>query len=102
MEDVIKTSQLKDDLTTVMRDAEALIHASADQGSSAKMVEARAGSSSRWKPAKARFLAAEQAVQRQAAHTVHATEDFARRNPWQAMSLAAGVGLVIGVLLARR
>jgi ElaB/YqjD/DUF883 family membrane-anchored ribosome-binding protein len=101
MEDVIKTTQLKDDLTTVMRDAEALIHASADQGS-AKMVEARAKIQQSLEAAKARFLAAEQAVQRQAAHTVHATEDFARRNPWQAMSLAAGVGLVIGVLLARR
>ena len=101
MEDVIKTTQLKDDLTTVMRDAEALIHASADQGS-AKMVEARARIQQSLEAAKARFLAAEQAVQRQAAHTVHATEDYARRNPWQAMSLAAGVGLVIGVLLARR
>ena len=101
MEDVIKTTQLKDDLTTVMRDAEALIHASADQGS-AKMVEARAKIQQSLEAAKARFLAAEQAVQRQAVHTVHATEDFARRNPWQAMSLAAGVGLVIGALLARR
>lgn len=101
MDDVIKTTQLKDDLTTVMRDAEALIHASADQGS-AKMVEARARIQQSLEAAKARFLAAEQAVQRQAAHTVHATEDFARRNPWQAMSLAAGVGLVIGALLARR
>ena len=101
MEDVIKTTQLKDDLATVMRDAEALIHASADQ-SSAKMVEARAKIQQSLEAAKARFLAAEQAVQRQAAHTVHATEDFARRNPWQAMSLAAGVGLVIGALLARR
>jgi ElaB/YqjD/DUF883 family membrane-anchored ribosome-binding protein len=101
MEDVIKTTQLKDDLTTVMRDAEALIHASADQGS-AKMVEARAKIQQSLEAAKTRFLAAEQAVQRQAAHTVHATEDFARRNPWQALSLATGVGLVIGVLLARR
>ena len=101
MEDVINTTQLKDDLTTVMRDAEALIHASADQGS-AKMVEARAKIQQSLEAAKARFIAAEQAVQRQAAHTVHVTEDFARRNPWQAMSLAAGVGLVIGVLLARR
>ena len=29
-------------------------------------------------------------------------EDYARRNPWQAMGIAAGVGLVVGVLLARR
>jgi ElaB/YqjD/DUF883 family membrane-anchored ribosome-binding protein len=101
MEDVIKLTQLKDDLSTVMRDAEALIHASADHGG-AKMAEARARIHESLEAAKARFRAAEQAARRQASDTVHATGDFARRNPWQAMGIAAGVGLVIGVLLGRR
>ncbi len=101
MEDVITTTQLKNDLTTVMRDAEALIHASADQGG-AKMTEARTRIHQSLEAAKARFGAAGQAARRQAADTVHATEEFARRNPWQAMGVAAGVGLVIGALLARR
>jgi ElaB/YqjD/DUF883 family membrane-anchored ribosome-binding protein len=101
VEDVITTNRLKEDLTTVMRDAEALIHASADQGG-AKMTEARARIQQSLEAAKARFVAAEQAVQRRAVDTMHATEDYAKRNPWQAMGLAAGVGLVIGALLARR
>jgi ElaB/YqjD/DUF883 family membrane-anchored ribosome-binding protein len=33
---------------------------------------------------------------------VTATEDHIKRNPWQSVGIAAGVGLVIGVLLARR
>jgi ElaB/YqjD/DUF883 family membrane-anchored ribosome-binding protein len=33
---------------------------------------------------------------------VIATEDYMRRNPWQSVGIAAGVGLVLGVLLARR
>jgi ElaB/YqjD/DUF883 family membrane-anchored ribosome-binding protein len=84
-----------------MRDAEALINASADQGS-AKMTEARAKIRESLEAAKARVRAAEHAAQQHAADAVHATEDYAKRNPWQAMGIAAGVGLVIGVLLARR
>ncbi|MFM7627367.1 MAG: glycine zipper domain-containing protein, partial [Gammaproteobacteria bacterium] len=30
------------------------------------------------------------------------TEDYVRRNPWQAVGIAAGVGLLLGVLLNRR
>ena len=41
MDDVVTTTKLKEDLAIVMRDAEALISASADQGGT-KMVEARA------------------------------------------------------------
>ena len=34
--------------------------------------------------------------------TLIATEDYAKRNPWQAMGMAAAAGLIVGVLLARR
>jgi ElaB/YqjD/DUF883 family membrane-anchored ribosome-binding protein len=101
MDDVVTTAKLKEDLATVMRDAEALISASADQGG-AKMTEARAKIRESLEAAKARVRAAEHAAQQHAADAVHATEDYAKRNPWQAMGIAAGVGLVIGVLLARR
>ena len=47
-------------------------------------------------------MEAERAAVRHGEDAVHATEDYARRNPWQAMGIAAGVGLVLGVLLARR
>jgi ElaB/YqjD/DUF883 family membrane-anchored ribosome-binding protein len=101
MDDVVTTAKLKEDLATVMRDAEALISASADQGG-AKMTEARAKIRESLEAAKARVRAAEHAAQQHAADAVHATEDYAKRNPWQAMGIAVGVGLVIGVLLARR
>jgi ElaB/YqjD/DUF883 family membrane-anchored ribosome-binding protein len=48
------------------------------------------------------MLDAERATMQYGEDTLNATEDYARRNPWQAMGVAAGVGLVIGVLLARR
>jgi ElaB/YqjD/DUF883 family membrane-anchored ribosome-binding protein len=101
MSDVVTTLKLKEDLATVMRDAEALISASADQGGE-KMTAARAQIRESLQAAKARVRAAEHAVHQQASDAVHATEDYAKRNPWQAMGIAAGVGLVVGVLLGRR
>lgn len=101
MNDTVTTAKLKEDLAAVMRDAEALINASADQGSE-KMTQARAKIRSSLEAAKARVLEAEHAAVQRGEDALHATEDYAKRNPWQAMGIAAGVGLVIGVLLARR
>jgi ElaB/YqjD/DUF883 family membrane-anchored ribosome-binding protein len=101
MEDFSTTTKLKQDLATVMHDAEDLISASADQGGE-KMTAARAQIRESLQAAKARVRAAEHAVHQQASDAVHATEDYAKRNPWQAMGIAAGVGLVVGVLLGRR
>jgi ElaB/YqjD/DUF883 family membrane-anchored ribosome-binding protein len=33
---------------------------------------------------------------------VESADDYVRRNPWQAIAISAGVGLVVGALLARR
>jgi ElaB/YqjD/DUF883 family membrane-anchored ribosome-binding protein len=101
MTDHVTTARLKADMAAVVRDAEALIKASADQGGE-KMTEARARIRESLEAAKARMLDAERATLQYGEDTLHATEDYARRNPWQAMGVAAGVGLVIGVLLARR
>jgi len=101
MNDTVTAAKLKEDLAAVMRDAEALISASAGQGGE-KLTEARAKIRSSLDAAKARVMAAEHAAVQRGEDALHATEDYAKRNPWQAMGVAAGVGLVIGVLLARR
>jgi ElaB/YqjD/DUF883 family membrane-anchored ribosome-binding protein len=101
MTDTVSTAKLKEDLAAVMRDAEALIKASADQGGE-KMTEARAKIRASLDAAKARVVDAERAAVQHGEDALHATEDYAKRNPWQAMGVAAGLGLVIGVLLARR
>lgn len=101
MTDQITTQKLKDDLATVVRDAEALIKASAEHGGE-KTAEARARIRESLDAAKRRLHEAEQSAVRHGEEAVHATEDYARRNPWQAMGIAAGVGLILGVLLARR
>ena len=101
MTDQVTTQKLKDDLAAVLRDAEALIKASAEHGGE-KTAEARARIRESLDAAKRRLHEAEQSAVRHGEEAVHATEDYARRNPWQAMGVAAGIGLILGVLLARR
>ena len=101
MSDHVTTATLKSDLATVMRDAEALMKASADQGGE-KMSEARAKIRDSLETARSRLMSAERAALRHGEDAVIATEEYVRRNPWQSVGIAAGVGLVIGVLLARR
>jgi ElaB/YqjD/DUF883 family membrane-anchored ribosome-binding protein len=101
MTDHVTTQRLKDDLAAVMRDAELLMQASAQYGGE-KTAEARARIRESLDAAKRRLHEAEQSAVRHGEEAVHATEDYARRNPWQAMGIAAGVGLIVGVLLARR
>jgi len=101
MSEHVTTAQLKADMDAVLRDAEALFRASAGQGGE-KMDEARAKIRESLEAAKARLQQAERRARQQGEDALHATEDYARRNPWQTMGIAAGVGLVVGVLLARR
>lgn len=101
MTENVTTQTLKDDLATVLRDAEALMKASAEHGGE-RTAEARARIRESMEAARRRLHDIEQSAIRRGEEALHSTEDYARRNPWQAMGIAAGVGLVIGVLLARR
>jgi ElaB/YqjD/DUF883 family membrane-anchored ribosome-binding protein len=101
MTEHVSTAALKADLAAVMRDAEALMKASADTGGD-KVNEARARIRESLESARRRLLEAERSAVRHGEEAVTATEDYVKRNPWQSVGIAAGVGLVIGVLLARR
>jgi ElaB/YqjD/DUF883 family membrane-anchored ribosome-binding protein len=101
MTEQVTMQTLKADLATVMRDAEALMKASAEQGG-VKAEEARARIRESLQGARARLLEAEQNAVRHGQEAVAATEVRIKDHPWQAVGIAAGVGLIIGVLLARR
>lgn len=101
MTEHVSTAALKADLAAVMRDAEALMKASADAGGD-KVNEARTRIRESLESAKRRLLEAERSAVRHGEEAVTATEQYVKRNPWQSVGIAAGVGLVIGVLLARR
>jgi ElaB/YqjD/DUF883 family membrane-anchored ribosome-binding protein len=80
--------QLLDDLTAVVRDAEGLLKATASQ-TGEKIAEVRA---------KARLAGFEE----QAREAAGEADKFVRANPWQAVGVAAAVGLVLGLLMSRR
>jgi ElaB/YqjD/DUF883 family membrane-anchored ribosome-binding protein len=97
----LNTDKLVEDLKVVMRDAEALIKAtSAQTGEKIQEVRARAEESLR--QARTRLTALEDEALQRAREVADATEEYVRENPWQSVGIAAGVGLLLGLLLSRR
>lgn len=101
MSNEVTTDQLVADLKVVMQDAEALLRAtSAQTGEKIQEVRARAEASLR--QAKERLVEVEEEALRRARELADATEEYVRDNPWQSVGIAAGIGLVLGVLISRR
>jgi ElaB/YqjD/DUF883 family membrane-anchored ribosome-binding protein len=101
MAERVSVDQLVDDLTTVIRDAENLLRATAAQtGDKVEEIRARAQESVR--QAKARLEGIEEEALKHARVLAGEADEFVRGNPWQAIGIAAGIGLVLGVLMSRR
>jgi ElaB/YqjD/DUF883 family membrane-anchored ribosome-binding protein len=101
MGNTVSADQLIDDLHTVIRDAESLLKATAAQtGEKIEAVRARAEKSVQ--QAKARLADVEAEALRRAQALADDADQYVRHNPWQAVGIAAGVGLVLGLLISRR
>lgn len=97
----VTTEQLVQDLKVVLSDAEALLKAtSAQTGEKIQEVRARAEESLR--QARERLTEVEEEALRRARELADATEEYVRDNPWQSVGIAAGIGLVLGILISRR
>lgn len=97
----ITTDTLVEDLKIVMRDAEALIKAtSAQTGEKIQEVRVRAEESLR--QARERLSLIEAEALKRAREVAEVTEEYVRENPWQSLGIAAGIGLVLGILISRR
>jgi ElaB/YqjD/DUF883 family membrane-anchored ribosome-binding protein len=97
----VTSDQLVADLKTVMRDAEALLKATSTQ-TGERIQEVRARAEQSLQQARTRLNEAEEEAVRRAQEMANATEVYVRDNPWQSVGIAAGVGLLIGLLLSRR
>jgi ElaB/YqjD/DUF883 family membrane-anchored ribosome-binding protein len=94
-------TQLIDDLTAVIRDAESLLRATAAQtGDKIEEIRGRAQESVRH--AKERLAIIEDQALEQARAMAGDADDYVRGNPWQAVGIAAGIGLLLGMLMSRR
>lgn len=97
----VTTDQLLADLKTVMNDAEALLRATSTQ-TGEKIQEVRARAEESLRQAKQRLSSLEDEALRRAREVADATDEYVRENPWQSVGIAAGIGLLVGLLLARR
>ncbi len=101
MSEPVTTAKLLEDLQAVVRDAEALLQATATQtGERIDAVRVRAQES--LQQAKSRLVDAQDEVLQSARDATEAAEQYFKKNPWQSVGIAAGVGLLIGLLLRRR
>ena len=95
------SEKLLRDLQTVVEDAEALLQATAAQtGDRIDTIRTRARES--LKQARTRLVEAEGEAMEQVREVVTSTDEYVHKNPWQAAGVAAGVGLLLGLLISRR
>lgn len=97
----ISKEQLIHDFKTVVADAEALLKATAGQGGEA-LASARAHAEESIAAARARMHEAEEAMVAKTKAAAKATDEYVHLHPWQAVGVAAGVGLLVGMLIGRR
>lgn len=98
--DVTK-EQLIADFKVVVADAEALIRATANQGGEA-FATLRTRAEESLAVAKEKMAEAQDALIEKSKVAAKATDEYVHENPWTSVGVAAGVGLVIGLLIGRR
>jgi len=99
-EDVTK-EQLIADLNTVVADAEALLKATAGQGGEA-LAAVRAKAEASLGVAKAKLSEAQAALLAKTRAAAKATDEYVHVHPWQAIGVGTAVGVLVGLLIARR
>ncbi len=97
----VTSEQLIADFKVVVSDAEALLKATANQGGE-KLAETRARVEESLRRAKARLAEAQEALVLKTKAAAKATDEYVHENPWQAVGVAAGIGLLVGWLMGRR
>lgn len=93
--------KLIDDMKVVVADAEEILRATAGVAGE-KMAELRERVGARMQDAKLRIEDAEVALVDRTKAAARATDDFVHENPWRAVGLAAGIGLLLGIIVGRR
>jgi ElaB/YqjD/DUF883 family membrane-anchored ribosome-binding protein len=95
------TEKLMADLAVVVADAEELLRATADQAGE-KATAAREKIHASLVEAKQRLSEAERAMRDKTDQLTKATCEYVEEHPWQVAGIAAGVGLLVGLLVGRR
>ena len=97
----VSKDKLVSDMKIVIADAEEILRATANQAGE-KVGELRERIQERLRDAKVRLQDAEAALVDKTKAAARATDDFVHEHPWQAVGVAAAIGLALGVLIGRR
>lgn len=92
------SEKLIHEIKSVVADAEALLRATKGQAG-AEVAELHATMTQRIAAAKSHLMAVEEAMLERARLAAKNTDEYVHDNPWQVISIAAGVGLLIGYLI---
>ena len=93
--------KLVSDMKVVVADAEEILRATAGVAGE-KMGDLRERIGERLRDAKLRLADAEAALVDRTKAAARATDDYVHENPWRAVGVAAGIGLLLGVIIGRR
>lgn len=99
--DTISKEKLITDLKVLITDTEELLRATTGQAGE-KIAVARERIQASLVVYKDKLLDAEQALMERTKEAARATDEYVHEHPWQAVGAAAGVGLLLGMLIARR
>jgi ElaB/YqjD/DUF883 family membrane-anchored ribosome-binding protein len=103
MNDITATQKdkLMSDLRLVITDAEELLRMTAGEASEGA-ADIRSRVQAKMNQAKADLINLQAVAVAKAKAAGHATDEFVHENPWKSIGVAAGVGLVVGLLIGRR
>jgi len=97
----VSRDKIKGDLKTVLADMDDYLRATASQ-TGEKIGAIRERLQEHMHRAKDRLADTKEIVVDKTKEAAKATDEYVHDNPWRAVGIAAGVGLIIGMLIGRR
>lgn len=97
----VSKEKLMEDLRLVVSDAEDLLRATANQAGEG-VAAVRARIQDNLQTVKVSLADAETAVLERTRQAAKAADQYVHENPWTSIGIAAGVGALVGILIARR
>jgi ElaB/YqjD/DUF883 family membrane-anchored ribosome-binding protein len=97
----VSKDKLVADMKVVIADAEELLKATASAAGD-RVTAARTRMEDSLRTARIKLAEAQEVVADKAKAAARATDDYVHANPWRSVGIAAGAGLVIGMLISRR
>jgi ElaB/YqjD/DUF883 family membrane-anchored ribosome-binding protein len=96
----VSKEKLMQDLRLVVSDAEELLRATASQAGE-KVSAARERIQDNLAAAKEHLAVAQKHVAAKTKQAAKVTDEYVHENPWKAVGIAAGAGLIVGMLISR-